>query len=85
MSMCGICWFDGRALTDEIDDLRQRVKEAEAKAEVANKKGHEAVILAMKHEAAYKHAHAEVFRLTDLLNKANPNWGKPMQLNKETS
>ena len=28
--MCGICWFDGRALTDEIDDLRQRVKEAEA-------------------------------------------------------
>lgn len=41
MSMCGICWFDGRALTDEIDDLRQRVKEAEAKAEVANKKGHD--------------------------------------------
>lgn len=32
MSMCGICWFDGRALTDEIDDLRQRVKEAEAEA-----------------------------------------------------
>ena len=30
MTMCGICWFDGRALTDEIDDLRQRVKEAEA-------------------------------------------------------
>lgn len=32
MSMCGICWFDGRALTDEIDDLRKRVKEAEAEA-----------------------------------------------------
>lgn len=32
MSMCGICWFDGRSLTDEIDDLRQRVKEAEARS-----------------------------------------------------
>lgn len=32
MTMCGICWFDGRALTDEIDDLRKRVKEAEAEA-----------------------------------------------------
>jgi len=32
MSMCGICWFDGRALTDERDDLRNRVKEADALA-----------------------------------------------------
>jgi len=32
MTMCGICWLDGRSLTDEIDDLRQRVKEAEAEA-----------------------------------------------------
>ena len=31
MSMCGICWFDGRSLTDEMDDLRQRVKEFEAR------------------------------------------------------
>ena len=29
MSMCGICWFDGRSLMDERDDLRTRVKEAE--------------------------------------------------------
>ena len=84
MSMCGICWFDGRSLTDEIDDLRQRVKEAEAKAEVANKKGHEAVILAMKHEDAYKRANAEVFRLAALIIKADQNFGKTMHLNKET-
>ena len=29
MSMCGICWFDGRALTDEMYDLRMRLKELE--------------------------------------------------------
>lgn len=32
--MCGICWFDGRALTDEIYDLRKRVEEAEAKLRI---------------------------------------------------
>ena len=31
MSMCGICWFDGRALTDERDDLRVRVSERDAR------------------------------------------------------
>lgn len=85
MSMCGICWFDGRALTDEIADLRKRVQEADAQREIANKKGHEAVLLAMKHEDCAKRAQVEVFRLSKLLNKADPNWGKPMHLNKETS
>ena len=82
MSMCGICWFDGRALTDERDDLRQRVKEFEAETEAANKKGHEAVLLAMKHEDAAKRANAEVFRLAELLRKADPKWDSPMHLNK---
>ena len=39
-----------------------------------------------KENAALKKAHeranAEVFRLAELLNKANPNWGSPMILNK---
>lgn len=83
MSMCGICFFDGRALTDEIYDLRQRVKESEAQMDAANKKGHEAVLLAMKHEDAANRANAEVSRLAKLLKQANPNWGSPMQLNKE--
>jgi len=82
MSMCGICWFDGRALTDEIDDLRKLIQEAESQTEIANKKGYEAVLLAMKHEDSAKRAQAEVFRLSELLRKADPNWGSPMRVNK---
>jgi len=36
VSMCGVCWFDGRSLSDEIDDLRIRIKECEAERDVAN-------------------------------------------------
>lgn len=43
MGMCGICWFDGRALTDEIYDLRKRVEEAEAKLRIHHEIHHEAV------------------------------------------
>ena len=30
MSMCAVCFFDGRSLTDERDDLQKRVEKLEA-------------------------------------------------------
>ena len=77
MTMCGICWFDGRARTDERDDLRQRVKEAEAQTDAAmaktidqlrvsldaaNAKGHRAVTLCMEAEDRERRMAAQSIR-----------------------
>ena len=50
--MCGICWFDGRALTDERDDLRQRVKEAEAQLTGEQERATKAEKLWFEHSSA---------------------------------
>ena len=74
----------GHPLCNENGNLVYKaLGELIAERDAANAKGHEAVKLAMAHEDAAKRANAEVFRLAELLRKADPNWGSPMHLNKE--